>query len=921
MYLCKLTSNDALKNADVLSLSGCSSLQDGFSYELLIKGHTGSSKELLGSDLSIELEPEKGMHDSVFIHGYISHAQLQSVKNKTVLIRVEPSLKKLDDFYRSNITHPDDLEQLIDSVLREHQFNNDDFSFALQHADKLPAFDCFVQYQESDYQLIKRWCEWAGWCIHYSHNDKGCTITFSDSNQNFATWPDGAIPIVRNDDDSNDHLCINNARLRRSRRPATVRVQAYDWREPDKTLQSESEPLSGPGAVGAIQLSQQRYRDNQQGEYISTIRSEMYALQSEVLTAKMTHPQLVTGTVITSNGEAALSKEWLINEQQLELTRDESNTQSIQISITATPFAQNWRPRQISDKPLVAGGIHGQIHAIQETAKTSQGQVDLDALGRYAVTMPYAQNPDEPIIHKRMRAVSMSAGAQAGWSQIFPADTEVLVSHINGDADRPVILGSLSNRNSPSPVTNKNATESAWKSPSGHKTVFNDDKQTPQMLKSDASGSSLDFFGSRDATSNNSSDSSFSNTTSLNFSSAFSSTKITDDDTTGNSINTSSFWDASDTVWPEGWSSSNLVQQLQQATDGTIFENVSQEALDAGGYTEISSVYPLVEADLKKAYQSNLDLDWTTNPSKFGLETHLWNAHNEADNFYGAGVTPSNLKGLYARKEPIRVVGGDFVGQQYGTNYTWHEGDKVTWKHGNNVVINEGEPHTFDLYYNKAHVVNLGDDVTVTYDSGGPNWDETYSRNQMDVILKDRERSTIKKQWEYEFGIGKADLEVELIAAECRLGDNMTEMQFKLGGKWEYDLKLASLEFKLFKNDIYLTHKKFAGFKGYTNAAGAFDESVLNQKKRTRSGSGASFNWEELRALYLDVALMQTLNALNRKVESKLILNLYGACLRLIVSNKLDFYFAPIIVNTGSLVDASAATGDTQLMLFSFNAP
>jgi type VI secretion system secreted protein VgrG len=55
--------------------------------------------------------------------------------------------------------------------------------------------------------------------------------------------------------------------------------------------------------------------------------------------------------------------------------------------------------------------------------------------------------------------------------------TEVLLSHIGGDPDRPIIVGSVPNPHTPSPSTNRNATQSVIETSSGIR-IEMEDQQT-----------------------------------------------------------------------------------------------------------------------------------------------------------------------------------------------------------------------------------------------------------------------------------------------------------------------------------------------------------------------------------------------------------------------------------------------------------
>jgi type VI secretion system secreted protein VgrG len=65
----------------------------------------------------------------------------------------------------------------------------------------------------------------------------------------------------------------------------------------------------------------------------------------------------------------------------------------------------------------------------------------------------------------------------AGYGMHFPlhVGTEVAISHVNGDPDRPIIVGSVPNPETLTPVASDNATQSVIRTRAGIHVEFEDD--------------------------------------------------------------------------------------------------------------------------------------------------------------------------------------------------------------------------------------------------------------------------------------------------------------------------------------------------------------------------------------------------------------------------------------------------------------
>jgi type VI secretion system secreted protein VgrG len=100
----------------------------------------------------------------------------------------------------------------------------------------------------------------------------------------------------------------------------------------------------------------------------------------------------------------------------------------------------------------------------------------IDGEGRYRVVLPLHEAATEGGRASRwVRRAQPSAGA--GYGMHFPLHigTEVAVAHVNGDPDRPVIVGAVPNASTGSPVVGANATQSRIRTGSGLVFELDDD--------------------------------------------------------------------------------------------------------------------------------------------------------------------------------------------------------------------------------------------------------------------------------------------------------------------------------------------------------------------------------------------------------------------------------------------------------------
>src|SRR5262249_23709591 len=107
----------------------------------------------------------------------------------------------------------------------------------------------------------------------------------------------------------------------------------------------------------------------------------------------------------------------------------------------AIPLGVEFRPERVTPWPTIHGTMHAQIDA-----DTSGQYASIDAEGRYKVRMPYDMNLNKGGKASRwIRMAQPYAGAGYGQHHPLHKGTEVLITHIDGDPDRPIITGAVPN--------------------------------------------------------------------------------------------------------------------------------------------------------------------------------------------------------------------------------------------------------------------------------------------------------------------------------------------------------------------------------------------------------------------------------------------------------------------------------------------
>jgi len=483
----------------VVGFKGNEGISQLYRYEIELKAQKNalSDEDVEGVfDETAQLIMIKESGDEFPVNGMLAEfSENQTVNNYTYYTAVlvprlwNLSVSKTNEIYTDVDTSTDltgdliptmDIEEIIENVLVDANFTKGT-DFVINITGNLIKRDYVCQFRESDFAFISRLMEHEG--IHYYFEQTGNIDKLVISNMLADTAYEadpGGVDITFDAGAQGDavYKSIQSWVCRKRQLPVEVTVRDYNSNQPSLDLASLSEiaPSSGvtTSSVSTPDISTSGIRTEYlygenisedveaidlaiiRGEELLTHKTRYYAesgvfnLHAGFTFAMESHPKekfnKASYLTIEVNHEAQN-----LDSKDPEIIGAYSNTLVI---IEDTVL---FRPERKTPKPRFYGTMTAFIHAEDTTGNEGAGDVvQMNAKGRYKVHLPFdradgAKSSDDP--DRKASAWIRMATPYVGQDQgmYFPmgSGTEVLLTFINGDPDRPIISAALPNAEKP----------------------------------------------------------------------------------------------------------------------------------------------------------------------------------------------------------------------------------------------------------------------------------------------------------------------------------------------------------------------------------------------------------------------------------------------------------------------------------------
>jgi type VI secretion system secreted protein VgrG len=447
-----------------------------FSFDLLLERKEGPLSDdeldaLVRAPCAVAMGPTPGD----VVRGIVRYVRvLDAARDNPSRYRIEmvPTAYVLTLGQSNRIFQATTVPQMVTTILQQYGLSaGKDFEILVSGSP--PEREYIVQYQESDWDFIQRWLEHEGFFYWFEHGGAADKLIIADANADTTpiAGPSAISYRERNNLSTGRIATVWDWELEQQRIPARVTVIDYNYRRPDVRLVAKATVDEARG-FGTVMSSGEHVKSVEEGNTVAAVRAQRFLCERRTYTARTDCARFRAGHSfeLENHHDAANDGKYLIT--SIEHTvghRFVDDPEPSELAhrylarFSAMPFDVAFRPARVTPWP----SIHGVLHAHVES-DTSGEFAQIDDQGRYKVRLPFDSGDAKGTQASRwIRMAQPYAGA--GYGSHFPLHkgTEVLLAHVDGDPDRPIIVGAVPNVHTMSPSTSANATQSVISTASG----------------------------------------------------------------------------------------------------------------------------------------------------------------------------------------------------------------------------------------------------------------------------------------------------------------------------------------------------------------------------------------------------------------------------------------------------------------------
>ena len=461
---------------EILELEGEEALGELFEHRVVVplthpSALRGREEELLRAPLALLFED--GGEIVSRVHGVAREVKIRVAPNRrtgAVELWLVPRLWTLTQSTQSRVFLDRSAPEILTEVLVAAGFEEGlDFQHALR--ERYPAREIVVQHRETDLAFVSRLCEHAGITFFFKHDAGRDRVLFTDGDDAYEAAP---VPggVVRNEIEDDRRAAFEVVETLR-RVPERVLVHDYNYRSPHVELLASTR-TDRPVSRGALVEYGDHAKSPEELARVALVRAQEISARHRLTEAKTRQLCLRAGHLFTLEDEGGAEHPLLATRVVVRSHHEGASPvpegKAWHNTVTGLAAGTPFRPARRTPRPRIEGLVHGVVDGAVRGP-----YAEIDEQGRYRVRFAYdlAGRPGLRATHP-VRMLQPHAGARYGMHFPLRAGAEVMIGFVEGDPDRPVIVGAAPNPVIPSPVTQGNLTHNVLRTGGGNEIVLDD---------------------------------------------------------------------------------------------------------------------------------------------------------------------------------------------------------------------------------------------------------------------------------------------------------------------------------------------------------------------------------------------------------------------------------------------------------------
>ncbi|MGE8153409.1 type VI secretion system Vgr family protein [Pseudomonas vancouverensis] len=437
----RLLDNDL--SLQVVRFSGREALNQPYRFDIDLIGLTPTIdiERLLGQPAFLETAPDTG------IHGVVHSVSLQTRGTDRVAytLALVPRLQALDQPYQRRIFQQQSVPMILRQLLDEQAWPADSYRFELT-TGHYPVRPFCIQYEESGLGLFQRLCEEEGIHYHFEHTRNGHVLVLADDSLSFSQEP--LLMPFRTEPVQSSGPMVGELFQRHVSPLSPIQPDVRDPGAFNDDDVAANHSFTAPARTLNHCADEQRHRDQRGRRQLERLRCRHLQVHGQ-----SNHRALRSASIVQLAGHPLplFNDQWLViaarheGKQPSTLTGNPASmVASYANRFTAVPWSTVFRPALEQSRPSIPGYQPARVCGVPGQAAR------MDDRGRIAVTL-WPNEPTTPVETSGLW-LNIALAPLDVPARLPLAGSDVLVSFLDSDPDRPVICAVMTTCEEPRPV-------------------------------------------------------------------------------------------------------------------------------------------------------------------------------------------------------------------------------------------------------------------------------------------------------------------------------------------------------------------------------------------------------------------------------------------------------------------------------------